>query len=265
MNDSLEQRTTAIGLFNFARSYWRSSEQLRGSKPDVSHPDAPILFLFYHAVELYLKAYVRNAGWSLQQLKEISHNSVKAGRAAQKEGLQLSSDDFELLAIMDSFDNIVRTRYITTGAYTRPEQEVLSDFCEHLDKTVGERLIAGGHPVRETTFSPTVKTAPGKTLAEYLTEELETLSKKEREILSYLLHHKQRMFTCAVDGGHAATLISRGIVRAAYKQGQLFDYNDMPVEIPLEVWRFLRDKIDQFPYHEDEDAPYPWRKDWMEC
>ena len=54
MTDALtpEDRTTALGLFNYARSYWRSAEQLLASKPDVSHPDAPILFLLYHAIEL---------------------------------------------------------------------------------------------------------------------------------------------------------------------------------------------------------------------
>jgi hypothetical protein len=121
-----EDRTTALGLFNYARSYWRSSEQLRVSKPDVSHPDAPICFLFYHAIELYLKAYVRSAGYDLQQLKAISHNISKAGRAAQKEGLQLTNDDLELLRVIDSQDNVIRSRYITTGAHSRPEVDVLS-------------------------------------------------------------------------------------------------------------------------------------------
>jgi hypothetical protein len=118
-----EDRTTAMGLFNFARSYWRSSEQLRASKPDVTHPDAPILFLFYHALELYLKAFLRNAGYDLKQLKDISHRITKAGRAAYDEGLQLTADDFELLRLVDSYDNVVRSRYITTGVHSRPEED----------------------------------------------------------------------------------------------------------------------------------------------
>jgi hypothetical protein len=266
MNNSLklEDRTTPLGLFNYARSYWRSSEQLRVSKVDASHPDAPILFLFYHAVELYLKAYVRSAGYDLPQLKEISHKTIKAGQAAQNEGLQLTPHDFELLGLIDSHDNVVRSRYITTGAYTRPEVDELSTFCEFLDKAVAERLIADGHSVRAKSFSPPVPRPSDQTIEEHLSEEIETLSKKEREILAYLLHHQQRMFTCAADGGHAATLISRGMVRHALKSGQVFDFDDMPVEIPVEVWRFLRAKIDQFPYEEEEDAPYPWRKHWME-
>ena len=266
MNNQLtpEERTTPIGLFNFARSYWRSSEQLRASKPDVTHPDAPILFLFYHAVEIYLKAYVRSAGYNLQQLKDISHKITKAGSAARKEGLKLTTDDTELLALINSYDNVIRSRYITTGAHSRPEEDALSAFCEYLDKAVGERLTADGHPVRAAKFSPPVKTSVGQTMEEHLTEEIDTLSKKEREILAYLLHHKQRMFTCDADGGHATTLLSRGIVRRALKPGQVFNYEDMPVEIPREVWRFLRARVDQFRYDGEDDAPYPWRVGWME-
>lgn len=266
MNSPLtpEDRTTPLGLFNYARSYWRSSEQPRGSRPDVSHPDAPILFLFYHAIELYLKAYVRSAGYDLQQLKGISHNISKAWRASQNEGLQLTNDDLELLSLIDSQDNVIRSRYITTGAHSRPEEDVLSDFCEYLDKSVGERLIADGHPVRTKAFSPPVKPPGNQTVEEHLAEEIETLTKREREIIAYLLHHNQRMFTCAVDGGHASTLISRGIVRRALRPGQVFDADDMPVEIPMEVWRFLKTRVSAFPYDGDGDEGHPWRRHWME-
>jgi hypothetical protein len=259
-----EDRTPPLGLFNYARSYWRSAEQLRRSKPKVTHPDAPILFLFYHAIELYLKAFLRSAGYDLAQLKGISHRINKAARAAQKEGLQLTAADFELLGVIDSDDNVIRVRYITTGAHTRPEDEELSDFCQYLDQNVGSRLGKDGHPVRVETFSPAAQQPVGQTLEEHLAEEIETLSKKEQEIISYLLHHKQRLFTCEVDGGNAATLISRGIVRKALTSGQAYTYEDMPVEIPLEVWRFLRANADKFPYDGDDDDPYPWRKDWTE-
>lgn len=267
MNDPLtpEDRTPPVGLFNYARSYWRSSEQLRGSKPDVSHPDAPILFLFYHAIELYLKAFLRGAGYDLAQLKGIRHGITKAARAAHNEGLHLTSADFELLDLIDSDDNVIRVRYITTGAHTRPEDEELSEFCQYLDQSVGQRLIEGGHLVRAQKFSAPAKVPnTGRRLEEGLAEEIETLSKKEREIIAYLLHHKQRMFPCDVDGGHAATLIARGIVRHALRDKQVFAYDAMPVEVPLEVWRFLTANAEKFPYEDNDDAPHPWRKHWME-
>jgi hypothetical protein len=100
------------------------------------------------------------------QLKEISHNITKAGQAAQKEGLQLTNDDFELLTLIDSHDNVVRTRYVTTGAYTRPEEDALSAFCEYLDKTVGDRLIADGHPVRETIFRSRPTNEPATSMSD---------------------------------------------------------------------------------------------------
>jgi hypothetical protein len=130
----------------------------------------------------------------------------------------------------------------------------LSDFCQHLDRSAGKRLTDDGHPVRQQDFSFPV-TLSGRSVEEGLVEELETLSKKERDIIAYLLHHKQRMFTCAIDGGHAATLISSSIVRRALNQ--VFEFDDMPVEMPLEVWRFLRENVDQFPYEGDEDELEP--------
>ncbi|CCD94320.1 hypothetical protein BRAO375_3450003 [Bradyrhizobium sp. ORS 375] len=259
-----EDRTTALGLFNYARSYWRSAEQLRASKPDVSHPDAPILFLFYHSIELYMKAHVRNEGFDLQQLKEISHNILKAGRAAHQKGLQLTDDDFMLLTTINSDDNVVRSRYITTGAHTRPEEYALSDFCKYLDGAVSDNLISHGVTVHRKNFGAVPVSSSSVPVDDWLAEEVDSLSDKERNILAFLLHHNQRMFTCAFDYGHAATLVARGIIRAAVQPGQAFDPENMPAELPLEVWRWLRPRREQFPYTGTENDPFPWRKAWFE-
>jgi hypothetical protein len=57
MSDEIE-RTSPLGLFNYARSYWRSAEYLHAAKLKLTHPSAPATFLFYHAIELYLKAFL---------------------------------------------------------------------------------------------------------------------------------------------------------------------------------------------------------------
>jgi hypothetical protein len=54
-----DERTNALGLFNTARSYWRSAEHLSVARIEVTHPQAPITFLLCHALELYLKAFLR--------------------------------------------------------------------------------------------------------------------------------------------------------------------------------------------------------------
>jgi hypothetical protein len=60
MNDSAseitgEDRTNDVGLFNMAESYWKSAAALHEAKVKASHPLSPVLFLYYHAVELYLR------------------------------------------------------------------------------------------------------------------------------------------------------------------------------------------------------------------
>jgi hypothetical protein len=54
-----DDRTTPFGLFNYARSYWQSAVHLHHAKVKVTHPDAATTLLLAHAVELYIKAFLR--------------------------------------------------------------------------------------------------------------------------------------------------------------------------------------------------------------
>jgi hypothetical protein len=67
MND--DERTTHLGLFNYAHSYWVCAATLEGKPLDITHKDAPVDYLYYHAVELYLKSYLRLKGHNLKQLR----------------------------------------------------------------------------------------------------------------------------------------------------------------------------------------------------
>jgi hypothetical protein len=78
-----EERTNAVGLFNTARSYWRSAESLTGAALEITHPRAPITFLFCHALELYLKAYLRGTGHSVADLKQKRHRMIPNRRSTQ--------------------------------------------------------------------------------------------------------------------------------------------------------------------------------------
>jgi hypothetical protein len=60
--DNEEQRCSPLGFFNFAETYWSAARTLRESKAKGSHKDSPIRFLYYHAIELYLKAFLRSHG-----------------------------------------------------------------------------------------------------------------------------------------------------------------------------------------------------------
>lgn len=93
-----------------------------------------------------------------------------------------------------------------------------------------------------------------------------SMTPREREIIAYLLAHNQRIFTNTPDGGHANTLISRGIVVPALRPGQTFTYYEMPFEVPGYIWSVLAEHRAEFPYTPPapgETAPHPWRVHWM--
>jgi hypothetical protein len=260
MSDEIE-RTTPLGLFNYARSYWRSAEYLHAAQLKLTHPTAPVSFLFYHAIELYLKAFLLSQSLTLKSLKSIGHRVDKAGEKAIEMGLLLLDEDKEVISIIGDGDTVINSRYIVTGAFSRPAEDALSRTCGSLDETVGKTLRHQGIAVREERFELPPK--PIEDEASDIDDELDDLSPKEREILAYLLAHNQRVFTCALDGGHAITLMSRGIVQRAIPTGQPFHSEDMPVEIPRDAWKSLQRRRDEFPY-EHGDGSHPWRVHWME-
>jgi hypothetical protein len=67
-----DDRTSAVGLFNTARSYWHSAVYLNDASLELTHPLAPVTFLFYHAIELYLKADLRASGKAVARCEVLA-------------------------------------------------------------------------------------------------------------------------------------------------------------------------------------------------
>ncbi|MGZ4963585.1 MAG: hypothetical protein ACXWC8_13610 [Limisphaerales bacterium] len=108
----------------------------------VTHPAAPVSFLFYHAMELYLKAFLLSQSLSLGSLKAIGHRLDKAGEKAIELGLALMDEDKEVLDIIGDSDTVINARYIVTGAFSRPAEEALSRTCLSLDNSVGKNSLS---------------------------------------------------------------------------------------------------------------------------
>lgn len=147
-----DERTNALGLFNTARSYWRSAEHLNAAGLKVTHPHAPVTFLFCHAIELYLKAYLRGTGSTLAQLKKLSHRVANLAKAATESGLKLEPEQSEILSHVDDADVAIEARYIVTGFKNRPTNEALSSVAEQLDTTVCAALARRGFALRDENF-----------------------------------------------------------------------------------------------------------------
>jgi HEPN domain-containing protein len=133
---SEEVRTTPIGLFHYAHSYAASALSLSRADVEGTHVDAPIRFLYSHAVELYLKSYLLLNGISLALLRsrELGHHVERLLERAQKLGLRV--EDFQLKQAKLLNEAIV-DRYIETGSRIVLSNDALLNFCFQLHNQIG--------------------------------------------------------------------------------------------------------------------------------
>jgi hypothetical protein len=132
-----EQRVTPIGLFNYAESYRTAARALRRSKSRAWHKDSPIRFLYYHTIELYLKAHLRLHGVHPYELRTKFGHSAEALRKKSAElGLAFEDEDLEVIALMSETDAVIRSRYISTGYFRWPDILALDRTCNSLRLSV---------------------------------------------------------------------------------------------------------------------------------
>jgi hypothetical protein len=90
---------------------------------EVTHPRAPVTFLFCHAIELYLKAYLRGIGQSVAHLKRMGHRVVDLATSAVESGLAIGAEQSEILGHIEDADVAMEARYIVTGFKQLPTNE----------------------------------------------------------------------------------------------------------------------------------------------
>jgi hypothetical protein len=142
-------RFPPLGMFNFAASYRAAADLLLGQAINATHPSAPVAFLYYHAIELYLKAFLRLHKVGMRRLRTIGHDFIKLGTRAQHKGLLLNSKDLEILQILSEGDAWARARYLEVGALQMPDVQELARACERLDTSIKQALATAGIAVRE--------------------------------------------------------------------------------------------------------------------
>lgn len=116
-------RYPPLGLFNFAASYRAAASLLATAEIEATHPDAPAAFLFYQAIELYLKAFLRLHKISMSRLHKIGHDFIKLGVRAQEKGLVLDSKTLEILQILTEGDAWARA-HGSHGVFHAPRKLV---------------------------------------------------------------------------------------------------------------------------------------------
>lgn len=144
-------RTTPLGLFNTAESYWRAAARLHKAKLRTTHPDSPVSFLYYHAIELYLKSFLRLHGHSAKELRtKYSHKLCCLSERAAELGLFFDDEDLKVFSLttLPGEDPIMRARYIKTGSFHWPSVQALHGVCKTIRESIGDEMKKKGVRVR---------------------------------------------------------------------------------------------------------------------
>jgi len=133
-------RTTPLGLFNTAEAYRSSAAVLEQAKLRGGHADSPIRFLYFHAIELYLKALLRQEH-NVDAIKSsFGHSIRQLVPEAERLGLCVADEDREIFSLMMDTDAVIEARYVRTGAKTWPTLEGLNRTCASIREQVGKLL-----------------------------------------------------------------------------------------------------------------------------
>ena len=145
-----DERNTPIGVFNYAELYWQAACVLKQAKAKSTHPDAPVSFLYYHAIELYLKSFLRMHGHTAKELrgKQFGHRICCLKERSEQIGLAFMDEDAEIFSLLATTDAIIRSRYIQTGSFYLPTSEGLDRVCISLRESIGSAMKRNGIPVR---------------------------------------------------------------------------------------------------------------------
>lgn len=145
--DEEVKRSTPHGFFHYAYAYWLSAQALQEANVKAGHKHAPLYFLYYHAVELYLKAFLlahSNRPYELRT--KYGHDVGKLSRKAAELGLSFSQADEEMFRFMSA--TALGYRYLVTGSSQRLREPALEGLCNSLHVSVRKVLRAKGYPVR---------------------------------------------------------------------------------------------------------------------
>jgi hypothetical protein len=139
-NDDRDSATTALGLARYARDYYRGAvavDDVLGGEPQwlVVAP-APAMHLAAHAIELVLKAYLRQRGYSVKEVVAFGHRLLETWQACCDNGIEdfvcLSKNDREVLVVIARLHASHDLRYIRTGANVYPVFGSLQELVEKL-------------------------------------------------------------------------------------------------------------------------------------
>src|SRR4051812_33328340 len=115
-------RYTSMGISNDAEQFLEAARILRSQKGATF---APLYFLACQSIELSMKGYLRGAGWSDKQLRQVGHDLNKCLQAAIAHGIEshvaLSQLDADIIGMINPYYEGKDLQYSRAGHKTYPD------------------------------------------------------------------------------------------------------------------------------------------------
>jgi tRNA(Ser,Leu) C12 N-acetylase TAN1 len=99
MKSNATDDPSPLGFYNFAVSYHMAADLVAVGGLKATHPESVAMFLYYHAIELYLKSFLRLQGDTAKRLRKIGHDFQTLQSRAKKRGLPFGKVEEEVLAV----------------------------------------------------------------------------------------------------------------------------------------------------------------------
>jgi hypothetical protein len=154
---------TPLGWFNLAHAYLFDAATLYNAeeRPRRWHYEAPVQYLYFHAIELFLKAYLRSQGMTDQELsgREYGHKLKKLIDEAEARGMPVTKriNRVRLFQMADEAkDQPMRSRYLSTGPATILPVPRLHEAARDLQGIVENALHRAGVPTQRLPRLPIV-------------------------------------------------------------------------------------------------------------
>ena len=107
-----------LAWFNLAHAYLQDAATLEAApKPSGGFYGEPVRFLYFHSIELFLKAYLRLQGMEEAKLRNppYSHSLTDLADEAERRALLISKRVRVVCDAARDFDRPIEVRYIKTG------------------------------------------------------------------------------------------------------------------------------------------------------
>jgi len=123
LEQELEKRLTSRGLLMYAQDYYKAFEDLYLKYPEVIKMYEVKYYLLCHSIELAMKAFLREKGFTRKQLMEIGHDLEKLIRLLHDNGVLIDVESMERTFSLSDYYKSKQFEYPQIGYKALPSLE----------------------------------------------------------------------------------------------------------------------------------------------